>query len=283
MDFMESQHNGTRKDFSKKLCDTSYLSKKLINDILPFIPTMFRGKGTEDYKIDGLWVKKDCPFEDVRNVTQKYIRAAIEHEITRKSSWPSYSFRHPTGTCLSKKDKYVNLQYDAFFLRINNDQTNAYIHPLTQDLFKYITPEPFILSEGSIAKKDETRYHFPTKMLMFEFDYIEPYLVKTYLEKYKTTEQQETIFQQYLEERRKLNRIVPNDFEIKYQKCKSETINFIKESKLIYDEKMENERKQEEKIEKEQAKKEQEKEREKERLKEDNEMSVDITFEDLFS
>jgi hypothetical protein len=166
---MNSQHNNISKAFDQQLYESTKVKPEWVKKIFPVINIVIPTK--EDYGIDSYWMFKD-------NVV-----AGIEWEQATQKSWGSYTFPYFTCGFLTRKDKYANLVYPAFFIRVNSDCTNAYCFSICSRVLRPEYIKPIVRTGKSIAKDGETRYEIPIEgnKIVFGLDEIEPYIVRNVL------------------------------------------------------------------------------------------------------
>ena len=177
-------------------------------------------KKKEDYQIDTYCLKND--IADPSNYHQSDILAGIEWERAEETSWKTYQFpsKYKTASFLRKKDKYADLSYPSYFIRLNNEETNAYVMPIETRILRKEFIE--IIPRAKYSKvppaKDEQRYALPKDFVIFGFDYIEPFILCNYLEKNIKFSKRKNEFNRFVDIRKKRGHPVPLDFIELYKK-----------------------------------------------------------------
>ena len=159
-------HNGVSKDFCEEL----------------WFATKYAESHTE-YVLRGFNIRNnnliDDSFEqdlDIMSSDDKEIVAKLEVEV--RVSWDSHQFPWPTGSVLTRKDKYINSDVPTFFIGYNKLLTNCYALELnainlTPDRVAAIKPK-----HGSIAKEGETRYSIPQDSCHWGIHGLQRFLIK---------------------------------------------------------------------------------------------------------
>jgi len=167
---MLTNHNNISKAFDKQLYCATNVRQEWVKKIFPVINVVVKTK--EDFGIDSYWMHND------------QVVAGIEWEQATKKSWGNYTFPYQTCGFLTRKDHYANLGFPAFYLRINNDCTNAYCFKICSQTLKAEYIKSISRTGKSIAKEGETRYEIPilSNTIAFGLDEIEDYIVRNILD-----------------------------------------------------------------------------------------------------
>lgn len=201
---MKSQYNNISKPFNRELYNTTKVKSKWINDIFHVIKVV--PQPIEDYGIDSYWLTTSNGGTD-------RIVAGIEWEKATSKSWRYGNFPYNTASFLTRKDKYANLAFKTFFIRLNSEENNAYVIPIEPQTLQKQFIHDIARSGNSIAIEGEQRYLIPTELIVFGFDYIEPFIVAHYLQQNSMSkEDKNKKFSELVKGRAKRGCHVPSDF-----------------------------------------------------------------------
>lgn len=204
---MQSQHNDIRKPFDPVLYANTIVKTEWIHKIFPILKIIPKQK--EDFGIDSYWVRYSR--KDLGNLKSNEIIAGIEWEKANSSSWSTYRFPYSTASFLTRKDHYANLGFPAFFIRINSEESNAYVMRIDEITLNPSYVKEIKRSSNSIAREGETRFLIPEELMVFGFENIEPFLVYELAKKYNV-ERANKMFKIYRAKKNDLGRPILDDF-----------------------------------------------------------------------